>query len=61
MRPEIFPEYDCKLDNLRFYVLYNSISVIPGGRADDNEMLCAISGVWTDDNERLWAMEAVYS
>ena len=37
MRPETFPKYDCKLDNLRFYVLFNSISVIPGGQAVDNE------------------------
>ena len=29
-------------DDLRFYVLFNSISVIPGGWADDNERLCAM-------------------
>ena len=30
------------MDDLRFYVLFNSISVILGQRADDNEMLCAM-------------------
>ena len=34
-------------DDLRFYVLFNSISVI--------------SGPWADDNERLCAMEPIYS
>ena len=30
------------MDNLRFYDLFNSISVISGRWADDNEMLCAM-------------------
>ena len=29
------------MDNLRFYVLFNSISVISGRCLDDNEKLCA--------------------
>ena len=30
------------MDDLRFYVLFNSISVISGRCMDDNEMLCAV-------------------
>ena len=30
------------VDDLRFYVLLNSISVISGQLADDNEMQCAV-------------------
>ena len=30
------------MDDLRLYVLFNSISVISGRWTDDNEMLCAI-------------------
>ena len=30
------------MDNLQFYVLFNSISVISGRRADENERLCAM-------------------
>ena len=30
------------MDDLRFYVLFNSISVISGRRADDNERLYAM-------------------
>ena len=30
------------MDDLRFYVLFNSISVILGRRVDDNERLCAM-------------------
>ena len=30
------------MDDLRFYVLFNSISVISGQWADDNEILCAM-------------------
>ena len=30
------------MDDLRFYVLFNSISVISGQWADDNERLCAM-------------------
>ena len=30
------------MDNLRFYVLFNSISVISGRCLDDNERLCAM-------------------
>ena len=30
------------MDDLRFYVLFNSISVISGRRLDDNERLCAM-------------------
>ena len=30
------------MDDLRFYVLFNSILVIPEGRAGDNERLCAV-------------------
>ena len=31
-----------QIDDLQFYVLFNSISVISGGWADDNERLCAM-------------------
>ena len=30
------------MDDLRFYVLFNSISVISGRSIDDNERLCAM-------------------
>ena len=30
------------MDDLQFYVLFNSISVISGRWADDNERLCAM-------------------
>ena len=30
------------IDYLQFYILFNSISVIPGPWADDNERLCAM-------------------
>ena len=30
------------MDNLRFYLLFNIISVISGQLADDNERLCAM-------------------
>ena len=30
------------MDDLQFYILFNSISVISGLRADDNERLCAM-------------------
>ena len=30
------------MDDLRFYVLFNSVSVISGQWADDNERLCAM-------------------
>ena len=30
------------MDDLRFYVLFNSISVISGQCSDDNERLCAM-------------------
>ena len=30
------------MDDLKFYVLFNSISVISGRLADDNERLCAM-------------------
>ena len=30
------------MNDLRFYVLFNSISAISGRLADDNERLCAI-------------------
>ena len=30
------------MDDLRFYILFNSISVISGRWADDNERLCAM-------------------
>ena len=30
------------MDNLQFYFLFNSISVISGQWADDNERLCAM-------------------
>ena len=30
------------MDDLRFYVLFNSISVISGRWAKDNEILCAM-------------------
>ena len=31
-----------RMNDLRFYVLFNSISVIPGRCSDDNERLCAM-------------------
>ena len=31
------------MDDLRFYILFNSISVISGRLADDNERLCAMA------------------
>ena len=34
--------FDGWMDDLRFYVLFNSISVISGRWADDNERLCAM-------------------
>ena len=34
------------LDDLRFYVLFNSISVISGRFLDDNERLCAMESVY---------------
>ena len=37
----IYPE-DGWMDDLRFYVLFNSISVISGRCLDDNERLCAM-------------------
>ena len=33
---------DGRMDALRFYVLFNSISVISGRCLDDNERLCAM-------------------
>ena len=30
------------MDDFRFYILFNSISVISGQSADDNERLCAM-------------------
>ena len=33
---------DSWVDDLRFYILFNSISVISGPWADDNERLCAM-------------------
>ena len=38
------------MDDLRFYVLFNSVSVISGRWADDNERLCAMEPVygWED-------------
>ena len=33
---------DGRMDDLRFYVLSNSISVISGRCLDDNERLCAM-------------------
>ena len=35
------------MDDLRFYVLFNSISVISGRWADDNERLCAMEPPFT--------------
>ena len=45
-RTKSFVFSSCKywMDDLRFYILFNSISVI--------------SGRWTDDNERLCTMES---
>ena len=34
------------MDELRFYVLFNSISVISGRCLDDNERLCAMDSVY---------------
>ena len=42
---ETLPEIhtiDGWMDDLRFYVLFNSILVISGRCLDDNEMLCAM-------------------
>ena len=36
------PKMDGWMDDLRFYVLFNSISVISGRCIDDNERLCAM-------------------
>ena len=35
-------DHDGWMDDLRFYVLFNSISVILGRWVDDNERLCAM-------------------
>ena len=35
-------DFDGWMDDLRFYVLFNSISVISGRCIDDNERLCAM-------------------
>ena len=35
-------KHDGWMDDLRFYVLFNSISVISGRWADDNDRLCAM-------------------
>ena len=35
-------EYNRLMDVLRFYVLFNSMSVISGQWADENERLCAM-------------------
>ena len=37
-----FDKMDGWMDDLRFYVLFNSISVISGRCLDDNERLCAM-------------------
>ena len=39
---QLCPELDDWMDDLRFYVLFNSISVISGRWADDNEWLCVM-------------------
>ena len=36
------PSFDGWMDDLRFYVLFNSISVISGRCLDDDERLCAM-------------------
>ena len=36
------PNKSVWMDDLRFYVLFNSISVISGRCLDDNERLCAM-------------------
>ena len=38
----LFSRAEPWMDDLRFYVLFNSISVISGRWADDNERLCAM-------------------
>ena len=36
-----------EMDDLRFYILFNSISVISGGWVADNDRLCAVeSHLW---------------
>ena len=35
-------KHDGWMGDLQFYVLFNSISVIPGRGADDNDRLCAM-------------------
>ena len=38
----IIPELGWMMDDLRFYVIFNSISVISGRCLDANERLCAM-------------------
>ena len=38
----LYPQRDGWMDDFRFYVLFNSISVISGRCSDDNERLCAM-------------------
>ena len=40
---------DRQMDELRFYVLFNTISVISGRWADDNERLYAFNSPFTID------------
>ena len=40
------------MDDLRFYVLFNSISVISGRWVDDNERLCANGASFTVYREK---------
>ena len=40
--PTTFQKRNGWMDDLRFYVLFNSISVISGRCLDDNERLCAM-------------------
>ena len=52
------------MDDLRFYVLCNSISVISGRWADDNERLCAMEprlrlGVFTLSGDRTRTVRSV--
>ena len=40
--PTLWRGIKISMDDLRFYVLFNSISVISGRCSDDNERLCAM-------------------
>ena len=47
------------MDDLRFYALFNSISVISGRWVDDNEKLCAVELKRAPPHARLEAKTAI--